>query len=135
MIDEATFQRHLQNFPALASLESKLIEMARDEMTPDEHLTHASKVSVGGVPGCAWISNRRVMVLWTMKMLIFFKFPAMQEFHLAQIRRIDPNGATLFLRSEADGASEDDGWEENTLMFESEQACQQFVSQLQSTME
>ena len=131
MIAENTFTSLTQSFPALGSLDGKVREIARDELNPDETVRQAEAVTIKGVPGCLVLTDRRVIAFWKMKLFFFFSFPTVQEFHLAQIRQIGGEGATLALRAEAEPENEDAGWEENTFVFSSPQARGGFASALE----
>ncbi len=131
MIAENAFASLTQSFPALGSLDGKVLEIARDELNPDETVRQAEAVTIKGVPGCLVLTDRRVIAFWKMKLFFFFSFPTVQEFHLAQIRQIGGEGATLALRAEAEPGNEDAGWEENTFVFSSPRARGGFASALE----
>lgn len=130
MIKEAEFQSLCGRFPALGGLPSKVAWLAREELDPGEQVELAEAVGVGKVGGCALLTERRLLVLWQTKMFVFFKFPTIQEFNLSQMTRVEPNGATLSLRAEADPSDPDAGWEENALTFNAAETCAAFAARL-----
>lgn len=61
-------------------------------------------------------------------MFIFFKFPAVQTFHLNQIKKIEPNGTGVYLRAEAEGGEPDEDYEENKFVFTDSTKAQEFAT-------
>jgi hypothetical protein len=132
MVSQVVYDGLVQAHPGLEVLDAKVTEVARGELDAGESVERADAVTVGGIAGCAVLTDRRVVVFWKMKMLFFFSFPTVQEFALTQLVKVDGSGAALMLRAESDPGSEDGDWEANTLVFKSESARASFEGMLPS---
>ena len=130
MIGQAEYDALVKAHPGLGGLDAKVADIARGELDPSESVARADAVKVGGVDGCAVLTDRRIVVFWKMKMFIFFSFPTVQEFSLSQLVQVQGSGAALALRAESDPGSEDGDWEANTLVFANESARASFEGAL-----
>lgn len=124
MIDIKAYSALCTQFPPLAGLSDKVGEILRDELSPQETVRGAWAMSVGKTPGALVLSERRLIAVYSMRLLFFFNLPAVQEFDLAQLRRceLDPQG--VYLRASASEDPEDEDYEENHFVIEASQRAE-----------
>jgi len=118
MIDPKAYLELCAQFPPLGGLSDKVGEILRDELSPQEGVKGAWAVSVGKVPGAVVLTERRLIAVYTTRLLFFFNFPTVQEFDLEQIRRCEAGPQGLYLRASATGDPEDEDYEENLFALE-----------------
>ncbi|MCB9743775.1 MAG: hypothetical protein H6740_14340 [Alphaproteobacteria bacterium] len=133
MIDPAAWTSLVERFPGLGALDAKTADIARDELDPGEEVQLAEAVTVDGKAGAVLLSKRRVLAFWRTTLLVFFKLPTLQEFHLAQVTEVQREGASLRLRAVADPKDPDAGWEDNRFVFGSEEAASRFEAHVQAS--
>jgi hypothetical protein len=118
MIDSKAYMALCAEFSALSGLSDKVGEILRDELSPQETLRGAWAMSVGKVPGALVLSERRLIAVYTMRLLFFFNLPAVQEFDLGQLRRCELEPQGVYLRASASEDSADEDYEENRFILD-----------------
>ncbi len=111
-------------------MNTKLQEVIRDQLTPSDQVEGIWEVQVSGVAGLVCLTQNDIYTFWTQKMFFFFKFPAVQTFHLAHLRSVQQTGTAVALRAQADPSGSPDDYEENTLQFVSTSEAQDFQQRL-----
>lgn len=114
MIDPARFSDLRAAHSALAGLGDRLTELLRDELDPGETVHAAWSAEISGTPGALVLTDRRLLAVWTTRLLFVFRLPTQQEFDLGQIRRVEERGADgLYLYAAADPSRPEEDYEEN----------------------
>ena len=126
MITKDAYKRLSSKYTCFGEVNDKLKEIIRDELEPSDEVQCAKAAKVHGVDGIVCLTEKSVHAFWTQKMFFILKFPAIQTFHLEHIRRLEPNGNKLFMRSEVDPKDPDEDYEENTFVFASAAEAEEF---------
>lgn len=135
MISQDQFSVLTKAHPSIGKMTDKVQDIIRDELEPDMEVHYSQSVKVGGADGVVFTTSKHLYAFWTMKMMIFFKLPTTQEFNLSQIRKVEANGASVYVRAEADPSLPDDDYEENNFTFASSKEAQEFSETLKATAE
>ena len=130
MLAPDQFANLVKTYPVLGALNAKLQEIVRDQLTPADQVKGIWGVMVAEVAGMVCLTQNDIYAFWTQKMFLFFKFPALQTFHLAHLRSVQHQDGSVALRAQADPTGAPDDYEENTLRFSSPREAQEFVGQL-----
>lgn len=130
MIAQDQFASLVKTYPSLGTMNTKLQEVIRDQLTPSDQVEGIWEVQVSGVAGLVCLTQNDIYTFWTQKMFFFFKFPAVQTFHLAHLRSFQQTGPAVALRAQADPSGSPDDYEENTLQFVSTSEAQDFKQRL-----
>lgn len=113
MIDTQTYASLCAKHTDLSPLSDKVAELLRDELTPQEKVQGAWAMTVGKVPGALVLTERRLIAVYTTRLLVFFNFATIQEFDLLQVRRCELNSTGVFLRATPTSNPDDEDYEEN----------------------
>lgn len=127
MISKDVYTGLCQDHSALAVVADKVQELIRDELEPGVELQFAEAANIYGSQGVVCVTDTSVYGFWTQTMFFFFKFPAVQKFHLNQIRKVEATGPKVYLRAEADPSEPDNDYEENDFQFSSTAVAEKFV--------
>jgi len=122
MLNELEFSELTRQHPELTKAPAKQLEILRDQLKPGEKVIFADMVEVTAGPGLVCVTETDLYLLWTQKMFLFFKFPAIQTFHRVHLK-MEPEGNHLQLRA---------GEEENRLSFASVDQMKSFQKALGS---
>lgn len=130
MLDAATFQQIRSTNPAIAGLSEKVAEILRDELEPGETVEASYAVTISGTPGALVLSSRRAIAVWTTKLLIFFKFPTIQQFHYEQVNELRVDGASAYMHASATPGDREEDYEEGTFAFASAEQASDFAARI-----
>ncbi|MCA9570019.1 MAG: hypothetical protein KC656_19375 [Myxococcales bacterium] len=128
MVGRDVFAELVSRFPPLGGLAPRHADIARDELRPTEVVQRVDGVGVWGRPGVVAVSDQRVLVVGSMKMLWVFSFPAIATLDRQQLHTVEARGELdLFL---AGGPEHDDDGEAVQLSFSDPGAREAFAASL-----
>lgn len=130
MLDPTSFQQIASAHPPIAGLSEKVAEILRDELGPDESVEASYSVTISGSAGALVLSSRRVLAVWTTKLLIFFKFPTIQEFHYEQVNELRPSDASVYMHASPTPGDREEDYEEGSFAFGSAAQAQDFMQRI-----
>ena len=127
MITKDAYTELCHGHPAFQAMTEKVQEIIRDELEPGVEVQYAETVSINGSQGVVCVTDTNVYGFWTQKMFFFLKFPAVQKFHLDQVRKIKTSGKEVYLKAEADPSEPDNDYEENRFLFSTATEAEKFA--------
>lgn len=131
MINQTEFTQIKNNYPFIQYLPEKVQGMLQQELLPEEKIENIYEVTISNQPSCLVVSDRRLLGVWVMKMLFILKFPAMQEFNLSQINKIEKKSAnTVFIHASVEADKPEDDYEENSFIFSDPSQVDAFIAQV-----
>ncbi|MGB1015252.1 MAG: hypothetical protein ACPG4T_14045 [Nannocystaceae bacterium] len=131
MLDASTFAQLQSAHPALAGLPEKVKEMLRGELTPSETVESSSAVKVGGSAAAVLVTSQRLIAVWLTKMLVFFKFPTIQEFSFEQMNTVQVESGSVYLHASPVPGDREEDYEEGTFQFVSPDEAAAFAELVQ----
>lgn len=117
MLDSTTFSQLQSVHPAIAGLSDKIKDLLRGELTPGETVESSYAVQIRGSAGAVVATSHRLIGVWVTKMLIFFKFPTIQEFSFEQMNTVQVESGSVYLHASPVPGDREEDYEEGTFQF------------------
>lgn len=131
MINQTEFTQIKNDYPFIQYLPEKAQSMLQQELLPEEKIEKIYEVTISNQPSCLVVSDKRLLAVWVMKMLFVLKLPAMQEFNLSQINKVEKkSNNTVFIHSSVEADKPEDDYEENSFIFTDPSQVDAFIAQV-----
>jgi len=86
MLSELEYQELTNRFPSLKGANPKQAETLRDQLKPSDGVTFVEAAEFSSGSGLVCLTDTDLYTVWTQKLFLFFKFPAIQTFHRKHLK-------------------------------------------------